>query len=151
MTYQTLIRNYKNEDKGNVLALFRLNVPTYFSPEEEKGLIYYLDHEIEKYFVLEVKNKIIGCGGINFAENKAIGKISWDFMHPDYHGQGFGTMLLKHRLDILKEMKGLNKIMVRTSQLAYQFYEKSGFEVVEKIKDYWAKGFDLYTMEYRRM
>jgi ribosomal-protein-alanine N-acetyltransferase len=44
------IREFNQEDKSNVLELFRLNTPAFFSPDEEKDLIFYLDHEIEKYF-----------------------------------------------------------------------------------------------------
>ena len=57
-----------------------------------------------------------------------------------------GTQLLKHRIDILKSMEDVKKISVRTSQVAYKFYEKQGFELFEIIKDYWAEGFDLYNM-----
>ena len=37
-------------------------------------------------------------------------------------------------------------IIVRTSQLAYQFYGKVGFELEKVEKDFWAAGFDLYLM-----
>ena len=42
------------------------------------------------------------------------------------------------------------RITVRTSQLAFGFYEKRGFELKGIEKDYWAEGFDLYRMEYVR-
>jgi len=64
MKYKVLIKEYKNSDKVEVVNLLKLNTPAYFSPEEKKGLIYYLDNEIEKYYVIEVDNRIIGCGGI---------------------------------------------------------------------------------------
>jgi ribosomal protein S18 acetylase RimI-like enzyme len=38
-------------------------------------------------------------------------------------------------------------IIVRTSQLAYKFYQKVGFELEKTEKDFWAKGFDLYQMK----
>ena len=36
-----------------------------------------------------------------------------------------------------------------TSQHAYQFYEKMGFELEKIEKEYWAKNFDLYIMQTR--
>lgn len=141
------IRSYINQDKESILDLFRLNTPDYFSVDEEKDLIYYLEHEIELYFVLEVEDKIVGSGGLNFSDNESLAKISWDFLHPDYQRKSLGTKLLKHRLDLLETMKKVKTITVRTSQLAYPFYEKSGFKLKEVVKDYWAKGFDLYRME----
>ena len=148
MNNKLLIRDYKKQDEEIVLNLLRLNTPAYFSPAEEKDLIYYLNNEIERYFVMELNNELIGCGGINFSEDKTLGKISWDILHPDHQGKGFGTLLLDHRITELNKIDSVKKITVRTSQLAYKFYKKSGFKLVETVKDYWANGFDLYLMEY---
>jgi ribosomal protein S18 acetylase RimI-like enzyme len=145
-----MIREYQDSDKNAVLNLLRLNTPKYFAPEEEKDLDDYLDNERELYFVIIFDNKLVGCGGINFADNNTRGKISWDILHPDYQGKSLGTQLLKHRIEILKSMENIQKISVRTSQIAYKFYEKNGFELFEIIKDYWAKGFDLYNMEFKK-
>lgn len=143
------IREFTLQDKEGVVSIFKLNTPQYFSPDEEKDLRNYLENEIERYYVLEVESKVIGGGGINIGEDKITGKISWDLLHPDYQGQGFGTFLLKYRIERLREFKDLQEITVRTSQLAYKFYEKSGFKLTEKVEDYWAKGFDLYKMVLR--
>jgi [ribosomal protein S18]-alanine N-acetyltransferase len=148
MKEQRQIREYKTSDKEAVLNLLRLNTPKYFSPEEEAGFVYYLDHEIESYFVVEMKGLVVGCGGINFAENKKTGVISWDIFHPDFQGQSLGSRLLKYRIEKLKGSGNVQRIIVRTSQLAYKFYEKSGFKLTEITEDYWAKGFHLYCMEY---
>jgi ribosomal-protein-alanine N-acetyltransferase len=141
------IRAYTNHDKESILNLFQLNTPEYFSPEEEKDLLNYLENEIDLYFVLEFDQKIVGSGGINFSEDETHAKISWDFLHPDFQRKSLGTKLLKHRLDALEKMDNVKRITVRTSQLAYPFYEKAGFKLKEVVKDYWAKGFDLYRME----
>ncbi|MEO6902252.1 MAG: GNAT family N-acetyltransferase [Bacteroidia bacterium] len=143
-----LIREYKKEDKDSVLNLFKLNTPEYFSEEEQKELIFYLENEIEYYFVIENNNLIVGSGGINFSGKPAIGKISWDMIHPDFQGKSLGSFLLNYRIEKMKKMEALEKIIVRTSQLVYKFYEKQGFQLLEVVEDYWAKGFHLYQMEY---
>ena len=130
------------------MNLIGLNTPRFFAKEEADDLSRYLDKEIELYYVLSVDNKIVGCGGINFAENKTVGKISWDIIHPDFQGRSLGTLLLKHRLEVLQSIESIRKITVRTSQVAYKFYEKQGFILHEIKKDYWAEGFDMYYMEY---
>lgn len=149
MTPSIHIREYTPGDKPAVLDLLRLNTPAYFAPEEEADLIRYLDKEIDIYYVLECENAVVGCGGINFADNRTTGKISWDIFHPAYQGKSLGTLLLKHRIKKLKTIESIQLILVRTSQLAYRFYEKNGFELLEVVKDHWAKGFDLYRMKYR--
>ena len=148
MNNSITIREYKSIDKSSVMNLIRLNTPEYFAPEEENDFSNYLDNERELYYVLLFNEKIVGCGGINFAENKTIWKISWDILHPEYQGKSLGTRLLEYRIEKLESIKSVQKITVRTSQVAYQFYEKQGFELKEIKKDYWAKGFDMYKMEY---
>jgi ribosomal protein S18 acetylase RimI-like enzyme len=148
MQNNPIIREYKNSDKEVVLNLLRLNTPKYFSPDEEKDLIYYLENEIDYYFVLEINNQIVGAGGINFSDDKTIGKISWDIFHPEFQGKSLGSQLLIYRIEKLRQFKDIQQISVRTSQLVFKFYEKLGFELIEIVEDYWAKGFHLYQMKY---
>ena len=148
MDKKAVIREYTKDDKSAVIDLFRLNTPMYFSPAEEDDLVYYLENEIEYYFVVECENEIAGCGGINYSEDKTIGKISWDIFHPDHQGKGHGSRLLDFRIKKLEGSGHIQAISVRTSQLAWQFYGRYGFKLVEVVKDHWAKGFDMYRMEY---
>ena len=145
------VREYTIDDRETVLNLLRLNTPHYFSPEEEKYLVHYLDHEIEFYYVIEVERQIVGCGGINVFEEENLARISWDFLHPEFQGKGLGTKLLEHRIEKIQSMKHIKTIIVRTSQMAYKFYEKSDFQLTELVKNYWAEGFDLYKMEYTKL
>ena len=69
-------------------------------------------------------------------------------IHPKFQGKSLGTKLLNHRLEILKTIPSIQRITVRTSQVAYKFYEKHGFVLHEIKKDYWADGFDMYRMVY---
>ena len=144
-----MIREYKYIDKNAVLELIRLNIPKYFASSEEDDFSRYLDSEIELYYVLLFDKKLVGCGGINFSDNRMTGKISWDILHPEYQGKSLGTYLLEYRIKKLKSIDSVQRITVRTSQLAYKFYEKRGFELLEVKKDYWARGFDMYRMEYK--
>ena len=144
-----MIREYKSIDKNAVLELIRLNIPKYFASSEEDDFSRYLDSEIELYYVLLFDKKLVGCGGINFSDNRMTGKISWDILHPEYQGKSLGTYLLEYRIKKLKSIDSVQRITVRTSQLAYKFYEKRSFELLEVKKDYWARGFDMYRMEYK--
>lgn len=144
------IREYKTEDKDELISLLRLNTPQFFAAEEEEDFVNYLESERELYYVLCIDDKIVGCGGINFDNEKSIGKISWDIIHPNYQGKSLGSQLLKYRLNTLKAIESVQKITVGTSQVAYKFYQKHGFELREIVKDYWADGFDLYAMVYKQ-
>ena len=141
-----IIRQYQLSDKQKLLEILKLNVPDYFAESEVKDLDHYLDCEIENYFVATLNGELVGAGGINFELDYQIAKISWDFVLPALHGKGIGRELLTHRLNFLNTIATVEKVTVRTSQHAFQFYEKSGFILKEIRKDYWAKGFDLYSM-----
>ena len=141
------IRPYSSSDKPALLELLRLNTPQYFAPEEEQDFIEYLDKWLEYYFVLEDDGKILGCAGINTADNGTTAVLSWDIIHPDSQGKGVGSRLTQYRLDLAKTMPVVEMIRVRTSQLVYPFYDKFGFELKNIAKDYWAPGLDMYFME----
>lgn len=142
------LRAYRIGDKDRLVEILQQNVPAYFDESEVADFIHYLDQEVEQYFVAELDGVIVGSGGINFDEGGSIGVISWDMIQPEFQGKGIGGSLLKFRLDLLKSIKSVEKITVRTSQLTFPFYEKNGFVLLEIKKDYWAKGFDLYKMIY---
>lgn len=142
-----MIRPFQPSDKVKLLKLLRLNTPAYFAPSEESDFIHYLEKEVEDYYVAEENGTIIGCGGINYLENGTVARISWDIIHPDYQGKGIGKKLTAFRIAEIKKNPTVRSIVVRTSQLAYQFYEKMGFKLERIEKDFWAAGFDLYQME----
>ena len=141
------IKQYEEKHKAAVLELLRLNTPEYFAPDEKQDLIDYLDNHLEYYYVVEMENKIMGCGGLNLSEDPETIRISWDIIHPESQGKGLGSQLTKFRIERIREMGGINIVSVRTSQLVYKFYEKLGFELKEVAKDFWAEGFDMYRME----
>lgn len=77
-----IIRPYKSSDKTELLTLIDLNTPFYFASTEKSDFDRYLDSEIELYYVITFEDKIVGCGGINFQDDKSVGVISWDMVHP---------------------------------------------------------------------
>ena len=127
MDSHIIIREYCPTDRNDVMNLIRLNTPKYFAVKEEAEFGRYLDEEIEHYYVLLFDGMIVGCGGINFADNMTTGKMCWGIVHPAYQGKSLGTKLLNHRIEKLRNVSSIKKITVCTSQLVYKFYEKQGF------------------------
>ena len=110
MDGKIVIREYEPADKEAVMELLRLNTPRYFAPEEAADLDAYLERERELYYVLLHEERIVGCGGINFADGGMVGKISWDMVHPQYRGKSLGTRLLRHRIEKLEAMRSVRRI-----------------------------------------
>ena len=110
-------------------------------------MVHYLENETEDYFVVEELGEIVGAGGINYEPQTKTAVISWDIIKPNQHGKGIGRKLTQHRIQHIHTKPDIEKIVVRTSQHTYKFYEKMGFKLLKVEKDYWAEGFDLYEME----
>ena len=145
-----MIRPYTLKDKLAILALVKLNTPKYFHPEEEQDLALYLENELEEYFVFEQDGKVLGAGGINYFPEKKEARISWDVVSPAAQGKGIGSQLTQFRIKQAFSNGNVKKLIVRTSQLVYPFYEKQGFTLEKVEKDYWAEGYDLYQMLMER-
>jgi N-acetylglutamate synthase-like GNAT family acetyltransferase len=56
------------------IHLLQLNTPEFFAVDEEEDLKKYLENERELYYVLLSDKKIVGCAGINFTDQKTMGK-----------------------------------------------------------------------------
>lgn len=147
LTCGMFIRKYLENDREKLIELLRFNTPQYFSLIEEKDLLEYLQHHSSDHYVLEMDGVIVGCGGFTITDDGRQARISWDFFHPDQQGNGLGAALINFRIQKIKEIEGITTITVRTSQFAYKFYEKFGFQLKEVVEDFWDKGYDLYSME----
>lgn len=141
-----VIREYRESDRASLLRIIDLNTPKYFDESERAHFESYLTDELHDYFIIESGGKVLGCGGINYPDDTTA-VISWDMIDPNEHGNGIGGKLLRYRLDCIKKNKNINKIIVRTSQFTYLFYQKSGFKLTSIEENYWADGIDLYYME----
>lgn len=132
-----MIRSYLDSDLESVLSLLELNTPKYFHIAEK-----------EEYLVVELNGEIVAAGGINYSiDSQYTARISWDVVAPKMQGKGIGKDLLIHRVNQIKSSERYSKIIVRTSQLTFQVYEKLEFVLKVIGKDFWAKGLDLYLME----
>lgn len=145
------IRKYKTEDKDQLVRILQHNVPKYFAETEIDDYEEYLESKIQDYYVAVLDNKIIAAAGINYDKDRQLAKISWDIVDIPFQKQGIGTLLLEHRIQVIANKKDIKSIVVRTSQHAYGFYEKKGFKLLERHKDYWAQGFDMYKMSLSKI
>lgn len=144
-----MIRPFQKADIPALLVLLNLNIPRYFDPSEAADYETYLNREVEDYFVVEENGHVVGAGGINYFREECEARLSWDIMHPDYQGKGFGKSLVDYRVRHIRSQIDIKCICVRTSQLAYIFYEKLGFKLEQIEHDFWAEGFHLYQMRMK--
>lgn len=148
MKEEITIRKFKVDDKDQLIQILKNNVPRYFAETEVDDYETYINGKVQDYYVALLNDEVIAAGGINYDKDRQLAKISWDIVDIPFQKQGIGSLLLRHRLEVIENKKDIKSIIVRTSQHAFEFYEKQGFKLLERHKDYWAKGFDMYKMVY---
>jgi len=142
-----MIRQYKPTDKEKLLEIFKLNTPEYFDKKEVNDFEEYLEQKGESYLIIELDNKIVGGTGYYVNESDRSGRIVWIFFDPNYSGLGLGRQIVEHCLALLSKYDRVDKFVVTTSQLAFRFFQKFGYNVNRIEKNYWGEGLDLYEME----
>ena len=142
-----VIRYFDNADKAQLMKIFNLNVPIYFAAGEANDFDQYLKCHSQTYLTVEDRGEIIGGTGYYIDHLDGSGRITWIFFHPMAKGNGLGREVVNYCLKILKAHPSVKKLVVSTSQYAFKFFEKFGYELVKIEKEYWGPGLDLYLME----
>ena len=143
-----VIRTAQIEDFKFLSNIFSLNVPKYFEIKELDDFKKYFIKNINTYFVIMLNNVIIGGAGY-VIENELTGRVTWSFIHPDFHRQGFGKKIVLLCLNKIRDVKSIEKIEVNTSNFGFKFFKNLGFELEYIKKNYWAQGIDLYFMSIK--
>lgn len=140
-------RLFAPEDLDAVVAVFRSNIPKYFTPEEEPGLHEFLLGYSEDYYVIEIDGEIVGSGGVawNDLENPTV-SLCWGMVRKDRLGTGLGKELTEFRIRYAREKFGDLPLTIGTSQHTQGFYEKFGFRLAEFEKDGYGPGIDMCKM-----
>lgn len=140
------IRPYRPDDLEPLLTVFRKNVPDAFAPNEVGEYADFLRVNSDPYFVADLSGLVVGACGHYSKQDGRDWHICWIFSDPDHKGSGIGTALLTHNLDAIRSQPGIQIITCRTSQVAYRFFKKFGFQLDYTTPDFWAPGLDLYFM-----
>lgn len=145
--YYLMLQPYSTKDTLILIDIFNLNIPVYFALHELDEFLSYLEIKSETYFCIYHDTKIVGGVGYDYKEEDKSGRINWIFVHPDFKEKGLGKEAVEFCIAKLKEDGRVEKLIVRTSQLAYKFFKSFDYKLLKTEKDYWATGLDLYLME----
>jgi ribosomal protein S18 acetylase RimI-like enzyme len=105
-------------------------------------------------FVVDIGGVIAGwvTGGINRDSDlpKEVGELYGIYMHPDFAGMGYGSMLMEKLLATLKS-DGYKKVtlwVLDTNQKTRDWYESKGWRIEGKTKVDHRDSFDLNETRY---
>lgn len=114
------IRQAQTGDAAGIIELIR--------PQEQQGILVRrsrerLEHEIERFIVIERDDTIIGCAALYpFADDKCA-ELACVVVHPDYQQANRGEQLLEQIVTVAKT-QGLERLLVLTTQTAHWFVER---------------------------
>lgn len=143
MTMQ--VRPFSPNDLKAVVAVFRSNIPKYFGPSEEPGLVDFLAERPEHYYVVEVDGEVVGAGGIGLNNDDTV-SLCWGMVHERHLGTGLGKLLTEYRIQRSREVFGDKPMVTSTSQHTEGFYKKFGFVTFEHTPDGFGPGIDICKM-----
>lgn len=141
------IAPYTQQDKEVLEKIFKSNMPLYFADHELPEFLTFLDENTDPYYVISADGRIVACGGIALGESDRV-HLTWGMVERAEHKKGLGSSLLTFRIEQSRILYPGKTIELRTTQHAWQFFEKHGFVLLDTEKDFWAKGLDLYLMEF---
>jgi GNAT superfamily N-acetyltransferase len=139
------IRLYAPADEGACLAVCASNVPTFFAPNDLEEFRAFLRAPAGAYLVGTIDGTVRACGGY-YVRADGVAGLTWGMVHADNHGRGFGTELLRYRLDRLREDDRAWCVRIQTTPGVSGFFERFGFVREAVVQDAYGPGLHQVTM-----
>jgi len=150
------IRKFKAEDLKSIKRIIKELHPKWFDKKALRNIP--IDVQLQKCFIAEEKNKVIGFITIYSKDGEA--ELGWMGVGTEWRNQGIGKKLVK-RIETEAKRLGIKVLRVKTvgeTKPKYKpyiqtvaFYKSCGFEVEKKEKEKEEKGckYRMYTFKKR--
>ncbi len=139
-----LIRKFKKEDLQKVRNIADISLE-----EEYNRELFITIKELwnNGFLVYEINGDITGfiCGIILDSESVRVLMLA---VHPMYRNRGIGSELLQRFIEVSSSI-GVKKIVLEVrvgSRKVIEFYQKRGFQITERLEDFYTNGEDGYQM-----
>jgi len=139
-----LIRRLKKEDLEKVQNIADISLE-----EEYNRELFITIKELwnDGFLVHEINGEVTGfvCGIILDSETVRVLMLA---VHPFYRNRGIGSELLQRFMEVSSSI-GTSKVVLEVrvgSRKAIKFYQKRGFQIVERLEDFYTNGEDGYQM-----
>jgi len=143
------IRRYEDKDFNDYVAT--LEKTTSLGEETQSELEAMLNKvNKEHIWVAELNKKAVGFMILTQNTDGSL-EVDWLDVHPDFQRKGIGTLLVKKACEVAKE-KEFKILSVHThekNEKMMQFSIKNGFEMVERIRNFYGEGKDALHLKKR--
>ena len=131
-----VIRRYREADLELCRQIYLSNDNGQFPEDCVQNFENNLQNDGTLTLVLELDGKVIGSGGIalyEYSDEIEVAVISFGFVHPQYHKQGYGMLMLAYRLSLLSVARGGWIVsMTSAGNGTEEFFKNLGFRFIER-------------------
>ena len=112
------IEPYDSKYFENCIEIIQSNTPKYIDPSEHSDYKDYLLRNDKTYFVLFNDFNLVACGGYGLNKSQTKAGLAWGLVHSKYHNQGYGSELLKYRIEHIKNnFSGVNFVNLKIAPI----------------------------------
>ena len=138
-------KTYSSNDKKICLALFDLNCPEYFAPNERRDYDDFLNSNPGGYELCIWNRDVVGAFGLSKEDNNR-SRLNWFQLNNKVHGIGIGSIIM-NRVLMQANDSGINVIFIPTSHKSFKFFEKKGAIKISEIENGWRPNMHRIDME----
>jgi ribosomal protein S18 acetylase RimI-like enzyme len=139
------IRPYTPADERACLAICASRVPIFFAPRDLEEFRAFLRQPQGAYLVGTRDGTVRACGGY-YVGTDGVAGLTWGMVHAEDQRRGFGTELLRYRLDRVHEHGRPWCVRLHTTPAITGFFQRFGFVQEAIVEDAYGPGLHQVTM-----
>ena len=137
-------RTFRTPDTSACLAIFDLNCPAFFAPEDRADYAAFLDEAPPTYEVCLSGGRITGAFGLTPGE-AASARLNWILLDPAVKGRGVGAAMMQRAVGLARGA-GATRIDIAASQFSETFFAKFGARTLSRQANGWGPGMHRHDM-----
>ena len=147
MKFRVTFRPYSPADKEICLAIFDVNCPPFFAPNERIDYEQFLDSNPSGYELCLHAGSVVGAYGL-IGDGTIRRNLNWVLLSPKTQQLGVGSAIMNRVLNLARNAK-LSIVDIAASHLSAPFFAKFGATVVNESKNGWGPGLHRIDMELK--
>jgi ribosomal protein S18 acetylase RimI-like enzyme len=143
------IRRYEDRDFAEYASTLEKTTSWGKEARDELGAMLAKANK-EQIWVAEVDRRAVGFMILTLNDDDSL-EVDWLDVHPSFQSMGVGTLLVKKAVKIAKarKMQALSVHTWPTNEKMINFSSKNGFEIFERITNFYGKRKDAIRLKKR--
>ena len=137
-------RPFESSDTSACLAVFDMNCPAFFAPDEREDYAEFLAGAPTMYEVCVSDGRVLGAFGVT-AGNSGDARVNWILLHPAAKGAGVGAAMMQRAIGHARNA-GATRLDIAASHLSEPFFARFGARTVSRLTDGWGEGMHRHDM-----